>query len=158
MLNQSDPFVFQRYTFTPSVDPARLPVWPICRVVFKEKSLGTAHVQVYQASTGLWHTFELDTLSTDDQTIDTIVDLSGALQTAQDFANVEVRFLAFRIAGGEKAEVNLVSLRLAQLVGETTGTDRRRIRRRQRRGVWGGRQHGRRRGRGCPGYGRQEIR
>jgi subtilisin family serine protease len=119
-VNEVNPHIYQGYTFAPSVDPSNLPGVADLRFIFKEKSLNQALLQVYQASTRTWHSFELDTLSTDDAYIDTILDLTDVLETAEDYVEIEVRFLASRNDGGEKAEVDLVSLYLADLVGDTT--------------------------------------
>ena len=62
-------------------------------------------------------------MTSDDTYIDAILDVSDALTTAEDFSNVDVRLLVSRNDGGEKAEVDLVSLRLAHLIGETTSTN-----------------------------------
>ena len=59
-------------------------------------------------------------MSSNDAFIDVTFDVTAALPTPEDLAQVKVRFLTSRNDGGEKAEVDLVSLRLAQLVGETT--------------------------------------
>jgi subtilisin family serine protease len=119
-VNEVNPHFYQGYTFAPTVDPSNLPGVADLRFIFKEKSLNHALLQVYQVSTRTWHTFELDTLSTNDRYIDTILDLTDVLETPEDYAQVEVRFLASHNEGGEKAEVDLVSLYLADLVGDTT--------------------------------------
>jgi len=120
-----NPLAYQAYIFTPVVDPDNLPSLVDLRIVFKEKRLNQAQLQVYQASTGVWHTFEIDTLSTDNKFIDATLDLTEALITPQDFARVEVRFLVSRKGGRgrKKAKVDLVSLRLAELVGEANTVD-----------------------------------
>jgi serine protease AprX len=118
-----NPHVYQSYTFTPTVDPENLPGLMDLNFVFKEKSLNNAQIQVYQTSTRIWHSFDIDTLSTDDRVINTLVDLSEVLIVPEDFNRIEVRFLVSKSAGGEKAEVDMVSLRLADLVGESTTID-----------------------------------
>jgi serine protease AprX len=122
-LNAIDANQGQVYTFNPVIDPADMPGLVDLRFIFKEKSLGQAQLQVYQASTQTWHTFEVDTLSTNDRYIDATFDLTDALETPEDFAQVAVRFIASRNDGGEKAEVDLISLRLAALVGDTPSFD-----------------------------------
>jgi serine protease AprX len=59
-------------------------------------------------------------LDTDDRIIETILDLTDVLETPEDFQHIEIRFLVSKDSGGEKAEVDLVSLRLASLIGDTT--------------------------------------
>ncbi len=54
--------------------------------------------------TRIWHRFEINTLTSDDTTIDAILDISEALTSAEDFTRVNVRFLVSRNDGGEKAE------------------------------------------------------
>ena len=66
---------------------------------------------------------DIDTASSDDTEINLTFDLSDILTAPEDFANVEVRFYAAYPDGGEKAEVDLVSLRLAALVGDVTSVD-----------------------------------
>jgi serine protease AprX len=122
-LDFNDPNELQLYTFTPVVDPDNFPGLIDLRFVFKEKSLDLAQLQVYQISTSTWHTLAINTLSSNDQLIDTTFDLSEILETPEDLAGVQVRFHASRNEGGEKAEVELVSLRLAQLVGDTSTVD-----------------------------------
>jgi len=117
--NTLNPYVYQAYTFQPSFDPDDLPGLIDLRLVFKEKSLNQAQLQIFQASTRAWHTFDIETLSTNDRFIDTTIDLSDVLTSAEDFQRVEVRLLVSRNEGGEKAEIDLVSLRLAALVGDT---------------------------------------
>lgn len=118
-----NPHVYQSYTFTPTVDPENLPGLIDLNFIFKEKSLNNAQIQVYQTSTRTWFTFDIDTLSTDDKVINTLLDLSDVLIAPEDFDRIEVRFLVSKSAGGEKAEVDLVSLRLAELVGESEVID-----------------------------------
>ncbi|MGD9145320.1 MAG: S8 family peptidase [Anaerolineae bacterium] len=122
-LNFNDPNELQTYTFTPVVDPDDLPGLIDLHFVFKEKSLGLAQLQVYQTSTSTWHTLAINTLTSNDQFIDTTFDLSEILETPEDLAQVQVRFHASRNDGGEKAEVDLVSLRLAQLAGDLSTVD-----------------------------------
>jgi serine protease AprX len=114
-----NPNVYQSYTFAATVDPANLPALIDLQFVFKEKSLNHAQVQVWQASTRSWYSFDIDTLGTDDKFINTTLDLTDVLVTPEDFNRVEVRFLISKAAGGEKAEVDLVRLRLANLIGDT---------------------------------------
>ncbi len=75
-LNDLSTSGYQNYTFSPVVDPANLPGLVDLRFVFKEKSLNRAQVRVYQNSTRKWFSFDLNTLGTDDQIIDTILDLA----------------------------------------------------------------------------------
>ena len=92
--DQINPHTYQVYSFTPSLDPNSMPAEASLRFVFKEKSLNQAQLWVYQASTGRWHTFSIDTLNSDDAFIDANFDLNQVLVNAQDWADVEVRFLA----------------------------------------------------------------
>lgn len=114
---------YQKYTFYPNVDPANLPGLVDLKFVFKEKGLQQAQLQVYQASTRTWHALDIDTLGSEDMLISSVYDLTDILESPEDFMKIEVRFLASRIAGGEKAEVDLISLRLAELIGNNTLTD-----------------------------------
>ncbi len=77
-----DPHLFQGYNFSAAVDPNNLPGLVDLRFVFKEKGLASARIEVRQASTGVWHPFEIDVNSTDDQFINTVLDLTEALVTA----------------------------------------------------------------------------
>ena len=122
-LGDISPSGFQIYTFSPVVDPANLPGLVDLHFVFKEKSLNHAEVRVYQKTTRQWISFDLNTLATDDEVIDTTLDLSEIVETPEDFSNLAVAFYASHDVGGEKAEVDFVSLRLAQLVGELTSMD-----------------------------------
>ena len=111
-LGATSPFVFQGFTFQPTLDSASLPGSVGLHVVLKEKNLNQARLEVLQASTGTWHPLEIDTLSTNDAWIDAHFDLSEILTTAEDLAEVQVRFFASRNEGGEKAEVDCVNLLL----------------------------------------------
>ena len=68
------PFVFQSYGFAIDVDAENLPAQAALRFVFKEKMLNRARLEVYQASTGIWHPFEIDTLVSEDAEIDVTVE------------------------------------------------------------------------------------
>ena len=86
------PYVFQAYTFQLSLDPAKMPQGVGLRFVFKEKELNHARLEVHQASTGTWHPLEIDTGVSEDEWIDVTFDLSEILVTAEDLAEVQVRF------------------------------------------------------------------
>ena len=91
---------YQSYTFSPVVDPANLPGLVDLRFIFKEKSLNHAQVRVYQNSTQQWVSFDLNTFSSDDQFIDTTLDLSEVLVAPEDFNNLQVAF--YRLPCGRR--------------------------------------------------------
>ena len=61
-----NPHAYQAYTFAPvsQFGPASV------RIIFKEKGLNQAQLQVYQASTGIWHTYNINVTVSEDQVID----------------------------------------------------------------------------------------
>ncbi len=117
------PNAYQGFLFAPAVDPSTLPELVDLRLVFKEKGLRAAQVQVFQSSTGEWHVFPIDTTLTEDALIDVTLDIAEAFTTAADFERVRVRLYTAQFGGGEKAEVDLVSLRLASLIGAIVDTE-----------------------------------
>ena len=114
---------YHLYTFAPGVYSTALPGVIDLNFVFKENQLDQAQLEVYQASTGTWHLFPIDTHTGDGQDINVVFDLSQALTTAEDLAQVQVRFRVAAQARRAKAEVDFVSLHLAELVGEVTSVD-----------------------------------
>jgi serine protease AprX len=108
------------YQFAPVVDASQLAGLIDLSISFKEKSLNQAVVQVYQSSAGIWHPFEIDTSLSDDQEISALFDLTTVLESPQDLADLKVRFVASHDKSSEKAEVNFIALRVADLVGDTS--------------------------------------
>ncbi len=87
-------------------------VQPACALFLRRKGLNHAQLQVYQASTGIWHTYNINVTISEDQVIDTTLDVSDALATPDDLAHAEVRFLASE-GSDDKAEVDCVRLRVS---------------------------------------------
>ncbi len=52
-----------------------------------------------------------------------IIDITDAVETLEDFTECAIRFVYSRNEGGEKAQVDLVSLRLAKLIGDAPSMD-----------------------------------
>ena len=118
--NGFNPHLFQEYTFPPiTVDPTDLPGLVDLEFEFKEKDLVEAQLWVLQASTQIWHPFEINVLQTNDEDISVVLDLTTILENEADFDHgLRVRFLPVA-NGGNKAEVDYMGIRVASLVGET---------------------------------------
>ena len=94
--------ISQTFTFKPVVDPENFAGLVDLRLRVQGKKPRPGDYPGFFTSTRTWHDFPIDTLSSNDQLINSIIDITNAVETLEDFTEVQIRFVYSRNEGGKR--------------------------------------------------------